>query len=104
MTVLMTTTGRMSLIQREHLQKQIDADRVKPPLEGKAFAKARAAAKVAGTLGEFYDQAHLSQLHGFVQPGDEVWAYSTIDVLSGSAGYCVIREDVIVASMTVLMS
>ena len=101
---LRTPSGGESRIQRQHLVKQIDRSRVTEPISGKAFDEARREATAAGTLNEFYDRVYLSALHEQLQQGDEVWKYSTIDALSGDAGYCVIRGDTVFAHYAVLLS
>jgi hypothetical protein len=101
---LRSPNGGESYIQRRNLIEQVDVSEVTPLISGKAFEKARQEATAAGTLGAFYNRVYLSALHEYVQPGDEVWKYSTIETLSGDSGYCVVRGDTVIARHVVLMS
>lgn len=92
-----TLTGQPYWLARDMLGEAVDADRIRKPLTGEAFNRELALARANRRLVAFYEGEYIARLSGHYQPGDEVWTYSDLDTLSGSAGYCLIRGDTAVA-------
>lgn len=101
MSALQTVDGRPHWLTHEDLKKKVDMGMVAPKkLTTSEWHKAIRENRIA----EAEEGHHVATLLEQAEIGDEVYAYDNIEMLSGSAGYVLIRDGKVAAVVTTVRS
>lgn len=83
---LLTPAGTKSWLTRKNLTEKLDPAMIGPPFK-----------PTPKMVYDDWQRLEISAFHDKVEPGDELWSYNDFGPLSGSAGYVLLRGDVVIA-------